>query len=88
MYLAKGQGKGRYAVFEPTMHQSVVRGFELRADLEQAIDARQFVLHYQPIIELATRRLAGFEALVRWDAPRARRCSRRTSSSRSPRPPG
>ena len=69
MYLAKGHGKGRYAVFEATMSQSVVRGFELRSDLEQAIAKQQFLLHYQPVSELLTGRLVGFEALVRWMHP-------------------
>ena len=69
MYLAKGQGKGRYAVFEPTMHLNVVRGFELRADLEHAVARGQFRLDYQPIVSLATGRPAGLEALLRWDHP-------------------
>lgn len=69
MYLAKGQGKGRYAVFEPTMHLNVVRGFELRADLEHAAARGQFRLDYQPIVSLATGRPAGLEALLRWDHP-------------------
>ena len=69
MYLAKGQGKGRYAVFEPTMHLNVVRGFELRADLEHAVARGQFVLEYQPIVNLATGRPVSMEALPRWEHP-------------------
>ena len=69
MYLAKGQGKGRYAVFEPTMHLSVVRGLELRADLEHAVSRGQFVLEYQPIVRLATGRPVSLEALLRWQHP-------------------
>jgi diguanylate cyclase (GGDEF)-like protein len=69
MYLAKGQGKGRYAVFEPTMHLNVVRGFELRSDLEHAAARGQLRLEYQPIVSLATGRPFGVEALLRWDHP-------------------
>ena len=47
----------------------MVRGFELRSDLEQAIAKQQFLLHYQPVSELLTGRLVGFEALVRWMHP-------------------
>ena len=69
MYLAKGQGKGRYEVFEPTMHLSVVRGFELRAELEHAAARNQLVLEYQPIVHLASGKPAGLEALLRWEHP-------------------
>jgi len=69
MYLAKGQGKSRYAVFKPTMHLNVVRGFELRADLEHAVSRDQLVLEYQPIVRLATGRPVSLEALLRWDHP-------------------
>jgi diguanylate cyclase (GGDEF)-like protein len=69
MYLAKGQGKGRYAVFEAGMHQAVSRGFQLRAGLEQALVKRQFTLHFQPIVQLLTGRPVGVEALLRWQHP-------------------
>ncbi|HEX6140434.1 MAG TPA: EAL domain-containing protein [Candidatus Limnocylindria bacterium] len=70
MYVAKGQGKGRYVVFEETEHHAVVRGIELRSDLEEAIERRQFELVYQPIIDLSSGAVAGVEALVRWHHPR------------------
>ncbi|MFN8622936.1 MAG: EAL domain-containing protein [Chloroflexota bacterium] len=69
MYLAKGQGKGRYAVFEPTMHLNVVRGFELRTDLEHAAERGQFRLQFQPIVQLSTGKPVGVEALLRWKHP-------------------
>jgi len=69
MYVAKGQGKGRFTVFEPTTHAPVLRSLELRTDLEAAIREGQFELHYQPIINLANGSLAGMEALVRWRHP-------------------
>ncbi|HXY42307.1 MAG TPA: diguanylate cyclase, partial [Vicinamibacteria bacterium] len=70
MYLAKAEGKGRYQVFEPTMHSSVIKRLELRADLLRAVEKGEFVLHYQPILELTSGELTGFEALIRWQHPR------------------
>ena len=70
MYTAKAEGKGRYQVFEPTMHGSVIKRLELRADLLRAVEEGEFVLHYQPILELNSGDLAGFEALIRWQHPR------------------
>jgi diguanylate cyclase (GGDEF)-like protein/PAS domain S-box-containing protein len=69
MYMAKAEGKGRYQIFEPTMHNSVLKRLELRADLLRAVEAKEFVLFYQPIFELATGELAGVEALIRWQHP-------------------
>ena len=69
MYSAKGQGKSRAVVFEPSMREAIVTRAALLGDLERAIVAREFFLLYQPIVELATGRLAGVEALVRWQHP-------------------
>jgi diguanylate cyclase (GGDEF)-like protein len=69
MYVAKGQGKGTFTVFEPSEHHAVVRGLELRTDLDAAIKRQQFELHYQPILSLETGEIAGAEALVRWRHP-------------------
>ena len=69
MYTAKEKGKGRYQVFEPDMHMSVLRRLELKADLQRAVDNGEFVLHYQPIIRLETGEITGLEALVRWEHP-------------------
>jgi diguanylate cyclase (GGDEF)-like protein/PAS domain S-box-containing protein len=69
MYTAKENGKGRYQVFEPDMHMSVLRRLELKADLQRAVDNGEFVLHYQPIIRLETGEITGLEALVRWQHP-------------------
>ena len=70
MYLAKNQGKGNYVIFEPKMHQALMERIELEEDLRRGIDNREFVLHYQPIVDLQTRRMMGMEALVRWKHPR------------------
>jgi diguanylate cyclase (GGDEF)-like protein/PAS domain S-box-containing protein len=69
MDLAKRAGKDRFELFEPAMHLHVVEQLQLEADLHQAIAAEQLHLHYQPIVELASRRIVALEALVRWDHP-------------------
>ena len=66
MYNAKTSGKGRIAFYEPQMHVAAVTRMELKADLELAIAEHDFVLHYQPIVDLRNGRVAGVEALVRW----------------------
>jgi diguanylate cyclase (GGDEF)-like protein len=71
MYRAKRSGEaGAYATFEPSMHAAVVERLEMEADLRRAIERNELVLHYQPIVELATGRVAGLEALLRWAHPR------------------
>ena len=69
MYVAKGKGKGRFIMFEAETHEAVVRGLELRGDMDAAIRGKQFELHYQPIVELASQTVVGVEALVRWRHP-------------------
>jgi diguanylate cyclase (GGDEF)-like protein/PAS domain S-box-containing protein len=69
MYIAKSSGKGLCKRFEPGMHAPVLRQMELKGELNRAIERREFVLHYQPIVSLATGRLRGFESLVRWEHP-------------------
>ena len=69
MYIAKERGKARYEVFQPEMHEAAIRRLELKADLQRALDNDEFELHYQPMIELATGDICGFEALIRWNHP-------------------
>jgi diguanylate cyclase (GGDEF)-like protein/PAS domain S-box-containing protein len=69
MYMAKERGKGRYQVFEPAMHDTALKRLELKADLQRALEHDEYVLHYQPVIELETGRITGVEALVRWIHP-------------------
>ncbi|MBI5716937.1 MAG: bifunctional diguanylate cyclase/phosphodiesterase [Burkholderiales bacterium] len=69
MYKAKGAGKARYALFDTHLHTEVARRLRLEGELRHAIETGQLALAYQPIQELASGRLAGFEALVRWQHP-------------------
>jgi diguanylate cyclase (GGDEF)-like protein len=69
MYRAKGQGKGRYVLYQSSMHTAVVKRMELKAELERAVEQEQFVVHYQPIFSLKTGRITAAEALVRWRHP-------------------
>ncbi len=69
MYAAKHSHKGSYRVFEQEMHATIFERMELRADLASALRRGELSLVYQPIISLTTKRLAGFEALMRWHHP-------------------
>ena len=70
MYLAKSQGKGKYVVFEAKMHEALMERIELEEELRRGIEERQFVIHYQPILDLGSNKMVGMEALVRWMHPR------------------
>ena len=69
MYRAKSAGKNRHEVFEAAMHSAAVERLELEADLRTAIERQEFVVHYQPIIDVRTGVIAGVEALARWQHP-------------------
>jgi EAL domain-containing protein (putative c-di-GMP-specific phosphodiesterase class I) len=69
MYMAKSGGKNRYQIFEPAMHAAAMARLELKADLQKALADDQFVLHYQPIVDLESGQMTGAEALVRWEHP-------------------
>jgi diguanylate cyclase (GGDEF)-like protein/PAS domain S-box-containing protein len=69
MYAAKAHGKGRYEVFEPHMYAVAVQRQELLADLQLALENGQFALAYQPVFDLQSQRIEGWEALLRWEHP-------------------
>ncbi len=69
MYRAKENGKARYELFDTGMHAKAVSRLRLESDLRQALEQEEFCVFYQPIIALDNGRLAGFEALVRWNHP-------------------
>ena len=69
MYRAKGDGKSRFAVYEPSMHEQVLERLALKADLQRSVVAEEFEIHYQPIVALQAGAIVGLEALVRWRHP-------------------
>lgn len=69
MYRAKSLGKARYEVFDADMRASVIARLQLETDLRRAVDREEFVNYYQPIVSLASGRIVGFEALLRWHHP-------------------
>jgi diguanylate cyclase (GGDEF)-like protein/PAS domain S-box-containing protein len=69
MYRAKGEGKGRFEVYEAGMHAAVVERMAMKADLRRAVQAGEFEPHYQPIVDLVSGQVIGVEALVRWRHP-------------------
>ncbi len=69
MYRAKMLGKARHEVFDKTMHARAMNLLQMESDLRRAIERREFILHYQPIVELETGTIRGFEALIRWQHP-------------------
>src|SRR4051794_32481651 len=69
MYEAKEGGKRRFAVFTPEMRDSIVRRHDLKEELLRAIEERQLMVQYQPIVDIATGETISVEALVRWNHP-------------------
>jgi EAL domain-containing protein (putative c-di-GMP-specific phosphodiesterase class I) len=66
MYRAKARGRARHQVFDQAMHEQALGRLRIETEMRQAIEQKEFLLHFQPIINLETMALIGFEALVRW----------------------
>ncbi len=69
MYQAKDRGRNNFQVFSPLMDQKIKERVAIEANLRAALKLQQFDVHYQPIIDMQTRRVAGMEALLRWKHP-------------------
>jgi diguanylate cyclase (GGDEF)-like protein len=69
MYKAKTGGKARYALFDSALHTEVAHRMRLEGELRRTLDNGQLSVAYQPLFELATGRVTGFEALARWNHP-------------------
>lgn len=69
MYRAKETGKMRYTLFEPGMRTHALVQLAMETELRRALEAQEFVLHYQPILDIRLGAVIGFEALIRWNHP-------------------
>ncbi len=69
MYRAKAAGSGQSRLFDAAMHVNAMALWQLETDLRRAVEREEFRIYYQPIISLKSGRVAGFEALVRWNHP-------------------
>jgi diguanylate cyclase (GGDEF)-like protein len=69
MYRAKAKGKARSELFDCTMHEQVMGQLQLEIRLRRGLQNQEFRLYYQPIVEVATGLVEGFEALLRWKPP-------------------
>ncbi len=69
LYEAKREHRGRFAIFTRDMHQQVVSSFVLAQELRLALQSGEISMHYQPIVNLVTTEVVGFEALMRWQHP-------------------
>ena len=69
LYLAKTEGRGTWRFFKPEIDAYLHRRSAVELELREALPAEHFELHYQPVLDLETRRVTGFEALIRWNHP-------------------
>ncbi len=69
MYHAKAQGRGNYQFFTEDMHIAMTQRMTIEADLRLALERQEFVLHYQPQLDLRRGTIVGVEALIRWQHP-------------------
>jgi len=70
LHCAKAAGRSRFEIFDSEMRRRAVERLQVETDLRRALERDELRLHYQPIIDLRTGALAGFEALVRWQHPK------------------
>jgi diguanylate cyclase (GGDEF)-like protein len=69
LYRAKGDGRGTFRFFEPAMDLQMQTRRIMEQDLRKALHAGEFELYYQPVVNLASNEISGFEALIRWNHP-------------------
>jgi diguanylate cyclase (GGDEF)-like protein len=69
LYRAKAEGRGTYHFFQPEMDAQMQERRRLELDLRKALIANEFELYYQPLIQVASGEVCGFEALIRWNHP-------------------
>jgi len=70
MYTAKAEGRKNYKFFTEAMNKAARAKLSLESDLHNALRQNEFILHYQPQVDVASRKIVGVEALIRWQHPR------------------
>lgn len=70
MYLAKSKGKARYQVFNSSMHTKAIHALTIENELRRSLEREEIQPHFQPIVDLRTGAIVGFEALARWQHPK------------------
>ncbi len=69
MYRAKARGRARFEIADAELHARSLQQLELESQLREAVEGDQLRLHFQPVVLMETREMAGFEALLRWEHP-------------------
>lgn len=69
MYIAKENGKNNFCYFEDSINTRMMKKIEMQSELRKAIENNEFIVYYQPQIDLVTDKVVGFEALARWEHP-------------------
>lgn len=69
MYSAKQSGRGQYRFYDPSLNTSSLEAFQIEQSLIEGLKKHEFVLHYQPMIDLDTMQIASYEGLIRWQHP-------------------
>jgi diguanylate cyclase (GGDEF)-like protein/PAS domain S-box-containing protein len=69
MYQAKTEGRSSFRFYQPAMQEAVVQRLSIHNELLRAVEREEFVIHYQPIVDLFTGKTVAAEALLRWDHP-------------------
>ncbi|WP_052452433.1 EAL domain-containing protein [Noviherbaspirillum autotrophicum] len=87
MYHAKERGRNTFERYTPEMHSRANEQLLIESNLRRALERNEFLLHYQPLLDLRSGRVVGAEALVRWGAIRSWVWSRLRASSRWPKKP-
>jgi predicted signal transduction protein with EAL and GGDEF domain len=67
MHQARALGRAGFVIFDSAMHEQAMVRLKLESDLRQALEREEFRLEYQPIMDLKSGQVAGFEALLRWE---------------------
>ena len=69
MYKAKSDGKNRYVFYDESMNKKIIEHMKIEKELKNGIRNDEFIIHYQPQVDINTKEIVGFEALVRWQHP-------------------